>query len=116
MDEQTLAKLKALKGKPVAESPLPPLKQSPGAVRNGYNEGIQAMADRKDQSIKRACSLNAAMVMVKAYQEAMVAVGAFNGLERAQIEGLLKALKKAEFHQNLVMLEAKDELEEEIPF
>lgn len=117
MDEAIKAKLKALSERPPAPiSNLPPIKAHGNGNKQAHNDGIQQMADRKDNSIKRACSLNAAMVMVKAYQEAMVAVDAFKGLDRPQIEGLLKSLKKAEFSDNMQALEAKEEVDEEIPF
>ena len=117
MDDEKLAKFRALKASIPAPSPETAQKQQP-TPRQSDSDRIGAMADRKDLSIRKSVAMNASVVMLKACQEAMTAEGAFKGLKGSEIWALLKSIKKTEYVENLGLL-SKDEHEpdeSEIPF
>lgn len=141
-ESDKLEKLKALRGKKEGgEGATPSAAQTPAktnlsAVAVGSGSGrlphlqagqsVQVVPDRDDQirrnmdakneAIARACALNNAHIMLKAYQEACTASGAMTGLKEAEVKLWLTAIKKVEYESNLKMLGIRLTDEDNIPF
>lgn len=72
------------------------------------NKVIRENMDAKNHAIALACALNNACLMVDAYAKVGIMTEAFKGLNEGEIKAWLRAIKDAEFKDNLKRLGIAD--------